>query len=83
MMKLFQNYGYIMANAYNNVLYTGITNNLERRCIEHKKKLIKRFTQKYNSDKLVYFESSGEVEEAIHIVQVKGGPVNSKISGFQ
>ncbi len=39
-MKLFQYYVYIMAHAWNNVLYTGITNNLEQRCIERKKKQV-------------------------------------------
>jgi len=49
-------YVYIMTNAYNKVLYTGVTNDLERRCYEHKHKIVKEFTQKYNVDKLVYFE---------------------------
>jgi predicted GIY-YIG superfamily endonuclease len=46
-------YVYILTNAYNKVLYTGVTNNLERRCYEHKHKIVKGFTQKYNVDKLV------------------------------
>ena len=49
-------YVYIMTNTYNKVLYTGVTNDLERRCYEHKHKIVKGFTQKYNVDKLVYFE---------------------------
>jgi len=56
---------YILANAYNNVLYTGMTNDLARRCMEHKKKSIKGFTNRYNVDKLVYFEAFTEVDEAI------------------
>ena len=49
-------YVYILTNTHHNVLYTGVTNDLERRCYEHKQKKIKGFTQKYNVDKLIYFE---------------------------
>lgn len=47
---------YIMTNKGNSVLYTGFTNNLERRAFEHKRKLIEGFTKKYNVGKLVYYE---------------------------
>ncbi|HUX95914.1 MAG TPA: GIY-YIG nuclease family protein [Bacteroidales bacterium] len=64
---------YIITNRYNNVLYTGVTNDLERRCFEHRKKLIKGFTQKYNIDKLVYFEIFDQIDEAIkREKQIKG-----------
>jgi putative endonuclease len=70
-MNLF--YVYILTNAHNTVLYTGVTNDLERRCSEHKKKLIKGFTQKYNVDKLVYFENFDIIEDAIaREKQIKG-----------
>ena len=49
-------YVYIITNKYNKVLYTGMTNNLERRMFEHKNKLVKGFSYRYNCDKLVYFE---------------------------
>lgn len=42
-----------------------MTNNLERRVYEHKNKLVKGFTQKYNVNKLVYFEETNEVLAAI------------------
>jgi putative endonuclease len=42
-----------------------MTNNLERRMYEHKKKLVKGFTQKNNINKLVYFEETQEVSAAI------------------
>jgi putative endonuclease len=42
-----------------------MTNNIVRRIYEHKKKLVEGFTKKYNIDKLVYFESTDEVEAAI------------------
>ncbi len=45
-----------MTNKNNNVLYTGVTNNLKRRIYEHKEKLVDGFTKKYNIIKLVYYE---------------------------
>jgi len=47
------------------VLYIGITNNLERRLIEHKNKLIEGFSKKYNLTKLMYFEQFQYVNDAI------------------
>ena len=46
-------------------MYIGVTNNLERRLYEHKNKLIKGFTEKYNINKLVYFEQTNDIESAI------------------
>ena len=66
-------YIYIIANKYNNVLYTGVTNNLVRRVYEHKSKLVEGFTKTYNVDKLVYYEISEEVIVAIEREkQIKG-----------
>ena len=42
-------------------MYTGITNNLERRMFEHKNKLVDGFTAKYNVNKLVYFDYTPDV----------------------
>jgi len=58
-------YTYILTNWNNKVMYVGMTNNLERRMYEHKNKLADGFTKKYNVDKLVYFENSGNVQDAI------------------
>ena len=58
-------YVYILSNKYNTVIYTGITNNLERRLYEHKNKINQSFTSKYNIDKLVYFEYTNDVRSAI------------------
>ena len=67
-----QYYVYIMTNK-SRTLYTGITNNLERRVYEHKNKLIEGFTKKYNITKLVYYEISNDVEAAIaREKQIKG-----------
>ena len=60
-----QYYLYIITNKKNGVLYIGVTNNLERRMFEHKNKLIKGFSSKYNLDKLVYLEVYQYVEDAI------------------
>ncbi|HKL34244.1 MAG TPA: GIY-YIG nuclease family protein [Tangfeifania sp.] len=57
-------YVYILTNRKNGVLYTGLTNELERRIGEHKNKILKGFTYKYNVDKLVYFEEFETYEEA-------------------
>lgn len=46
-------------------MYIGVTNNLERRFLEHKNKLLKGFTEKYNVNKLVYFELTDNIESAI------------------
>ncbi len=58
-------YVYLITNWNNKVLYIGVTNNLERRLYEHKNKLIKGFTEKYNINKLVYFEQTNDIESAI------------------
>lgn len=56
---------YIATNQVNTVLYTGVTNNLNRRMYEHKQKLIPGFTSKYNVNKLVFFEEFYTPNEAI------------------
>ena len=45
-----------MTNQHNTTLYVGVTNNLVRRIWEHKNKIHKGFTSKYNINKLVYYE---------------------------
>jgi len=56
---------YIATGQSNKVLYIGVTSNLKKRIFEHKEKLAKGFTEKYNVDKLVYFEETNSIEEAI------------------
>ena len=55
---------YIMASE-SGVLYTGVTNHLEFRTIQHKQKVTPGFTSKYNVTKLVYFEPFGDIRYAI------------------
>ena len=56
---------YFMTNAYNNVLYTGVTNDIVRRIAEHKAKINRGFTYKYNCEKLVYYEDFVLMTDAI------------------
>jgi len=58
-------YVYLLANWNNNVLYVGVTNDLERRIFEHKNNLMKGFTEKYNVHNLVYFKETGDVNAAL------------------
>ena len=58
-------YTYMMTNYTNTVLYTGVTNDLERRVMEHKSGLIPGFTQKYRCKKLVYYECFSDINQAI------------------
>jgi len=60
-----QYFVYILMNKRNTVLYIGITSNLIKRVWEHKNKLVKGFTEKYNVDKLVYYEIFNDPENAI------------------
>jgi len=55
---------YIMASE-RKTLYIGVTNDVARRVTEHKDKLVKGFTQKYNVTHLVYFEEFENIDEAI------------------
>jgi len=71
---------YILTNKKNSVLYTGVTNNLLRRVWEHKNKVQKGFTAKYNCNKLVWFETYDDIYSAIkREKQIKGGSRSKKI----
>ena len=67
-------YVYILTNKHNTTLYVGVTSNLPKRIYEHKNKIIKGFTSKYNLNKLVYYEHYESIYEAIvREKQLKGG----------
>ncbi len=71
---------YILTNKNNRVLYTGFTNELCRRVLEHKNKLVKSFTSRYNVDKLVYYEIYADAESAIYRErQIKAGSRQKKL----
>jgi putative endonuclease len=65
-------YVYIMTNR-SKTLYTGVTNNLERRVFEHKQSLKPSFTTHYKIDRLAYYERFGDIRSAIaREKQIKG-----------
>jgi len=73
-------YVYIMTNK-SRTLYTGVTNNLERRVYEHKHKLVLGFTSKYNITQLIYYEETNDVQEALaREKQIKGWLRSKKVA---
>ncbi|MBN2546356.1 MAG: GIY-YIG nuclease family protein [Spirochaetes bacterium] len=69
-----------MTNKNNNVLYTGVTKDLARRVYEHKNKLNKGFTSRYNINKLVFYEMFDDITDAIEMEKkIKGGSRLKKI----
>jgi putative endonuclease len=79
-MNMRQYFVYIMTNR-SRTLYTGMTNNLERRVEEHRSKLIPGFTSKYNITRLVYWEEYNDVRNAItREKEIKGWLRNKKIA---
>ena len=58
-------YVYLLTNKNDKVMYVGVTNNLERRVHEHKTKMVPGVSEKYNVNKLVYFEETPDVRAAI------------------
>ena len=71
---------YILTNKNNTVLYTGFTNNLQRRIWEHKSRLLEGFTKQYNVNKLVYYEIFDNPDSAIkREKQIKAGSRKRKL----
>jgi putative endonuclease len=80
MVSQYQYFVYIMTNK-SGTLYTGVSNNLERRVYEHKHHLIDGFTKKYKIGKLVYFEETNDINAAIsREKQIKGWVRKKKIA---
>jgi putative endonuclease len=57
-------YVYILASKRNGTLYIGMTGDIAERMMQHKQKLVKGFTQRYNIDNLVYAEEFESAQEA-------------------
>ena len=75
---------YIMTNAYNTVLYTGVTSDLKQRVWKHKEQLQDGFTKRYNVTKLVYYEVCDDITGAItREKQIKAGSRQKKIDLVQ
>ncbi len=71
---------YMTCNRKNGVLYIGVTGDLSRRMFQHRNKLIRGFSERYNCDRLVYFESTPDVSSAIQREkQLKGWLRSRKI----
>ncbi len=64
-MNVKQYYVYILANSTNVALYTGVTNDLKRRVYEHKERFVNGFPERYEINKLVYYEIFNDPENAI------------------
>ena len=58
-------YVYILASHRNGTLYMGVTGDLIKRSWEHKNKIAEGFTEKYNIDKLVYYETTNDIKAAL------------------
>ena len=72
-------YVYILSNWAGNVLYV-VTNNLKRRVFEHKERILRGFTSRYNVNRLVYYEQSDSIEAAImREKQIKAGSRRKKV----
>ena len=79
-LVMYTYYVYILTNKTNNVLYTGVTNDIDRRILEHRSLQNHGFTAQYNVHKLVYYEEFNDIEEAIaREKQIKGGSRQKKI----
>ena len=79
--KTMKNYWvYILTSNNNKVLYTGVTNDLERRVAEHKEGKSSSFTSKYNVTKLVFCEQFDRIFDAIGAEKkIKAGSRAKKI----
>lgn len=62
---MLQGFVYILTNKNNTTLYTGVTRDLQRRIAEHKLHINKGFSDKYNTEKLVYYEVYNRLDVAI------------------
>ena len=55
------------------MLYVGVTNDLQRRVLEHKQKIIPGYTKKYNLNKLVLYQEFSDINDAISVEKkIKG-----------
>lgn len=80
-MRTYGGYVYLMTNKHNTVIYTGVTDNVQKRVYQHKEGFVSGFTRKYNVTKLVYYEVFDTIEAAIaREKQIKAGSRIKKIA---
>ncbi|HEX5726619.1 MAG TPA: GIY-YIG nuclease family protein [Longimicrobiaceae bacterium] len=78
--RMKQAFVYIVASV-SRTLYVGVTSDLVRRMHQHKTKLLRGFTARYNVDRLVYFEETGNIRGAIEREkEIKGWTRAKKIA---
>jgi len=71
---------YVLTNKPDGTLYTGVTSNLSKRIWQHKNKVMKGFSARYNLTRLIYFELFEDMQEAIsREKQIKAGSRKAKI----
>ncbi|EKD58460.1 MAG: hypothetical protein ACD_56C00119G0007 [uncultured bacterium] len=58
-------YVYVLASHRNGTLYIGVTDNLIKRSWEHKNETVESFTKKYKVSRLVYYESTNDINSAL------------------
>ncbi len=74
-----QFYVYILVNK-TGTLYSGITNDLLRRVSEHKRGKVAGFTKRYNVNRLIYYEETNNVQDALNREkQIKGWTRKKKL----
>jgi putative endonuclease len=74
-------YVYMITNRKHGTIYTGVSSNLYHRMYQHKHKLIKGFSSRYNLTQLVYFETTRDIRAAItREKQIKGWVRKKKIA---
>lgn len=77
-------YVYIITNRSRRTLYIGVTNNLERRMVEHRRLQGSTFAAKYKCTRLVYYQRFGDIRDAIvREKQLKGWRRDRKIALIQ
>lgn len=58
-------YVYILASRKNGILYYRVTNNLIKRVVQHKRKEVEGFSEKYEVNRLVWYEQTNDIRVAI------------------
>jgi putative endonuclease len=71
---------YILASDHR-TLYTGVTNDLEKRLFEHREGITRGFTTKYNVQRLVYFEEMDDpITAIVREKEIKGWARRKKLA---